>query len=460
VVQLATLLCAAFILFAFRRDARERRAPSPALWIPFVWFALSVSKPITYWLYPGQFVAFSQRLAFQQQRFELVQNNPHERILLTALIVLGLIALSRRWGKLVLRVKDNLWLSVFFLYGLVSVSWADYQGVAAKRWIRGAGDLLMVLLIVSDADPEAALDRILRRCAILLIPLSLLFAKFYPQMGRIYTVFGRQMWVGVTGHKNQLGLLCAFCGIFLVWRMLKKWPSVDVLDGALIAVTMYLLIKANSQASMVVFLLGGIILLIQRRAKTDARKLARMLIASLVALFLLQGVMIAVLNQSLSTVFFTAANRDVSLTGRVPLWKELVATGARRPLFGAGYSGFWSGDSVPDVWRKVGWTPTTGHNGYIDIFLDLGIAGLLIVLFFLIHTQKAIMASYGSHVNFARLKFCFFVMVLFHNFAESSLGKANSLLWLLLMLSSLVYIRKAPDASAEPPRPGDPELTP
>jgi len=449
VAQLATLLCAGFILLAFRKDLRERPNASKALWLPFVWFALSVAKPITYWLYPGQFVAFSQRLAFQQQRFEIVQNNPHERILLTALLCLGLLVLVKRKSAFVLRVRDNAWLFVFFLYSFISIGWADYQGVALKRWIRGIGDLVMVLVIVSEVDPEEALDTVLRRCAILLIPLSILLAKFYPRMGRIYTVFGRQMWVGVTGHKNQLGLLCAFLGIFLIWRMLKKWPVLDYVDAALLGITMYLLVKADSQASMVVLILGAGILLLQRLAKTDPRKITRILIFVLIAVFVLQAVLIAFVGRSLSDMFFTAADRDTSLTGRVPLWRELLITGSRRPFFGAGYAGFWSGDAVRDVWQRVGWTPTTGHNGYIDTFLDLGIAGLLIMLFFLIRTYRTILASYDTEAGFARLKLCFFVMILFHNFAESSLGKANSLLWLLAMLSSLVYARRAAASGPE-----------
>lgn|GEM_PF-683003 len=437
--QIALLVTIAFIVYALRRDFRERGRSDPGSWISFLWIALGASRSINYWVYPSQAVAFNQRLAWEQQSIDLIQNNPLERNLMIVLIGLGVIALIRRHGRFRLRFEDNGWLFAFYAFSLVSISWSDYQGVALKRWIRFIGDMVAILLILTDADPEKMTDQIIRRVAIILLPLSVLFIRYYGQLGRIYTTYGTQMWVGVTGHKNQLGMLCAYTGVALVWRSLKKWPKVDPLDVVLLALVGYLLAGARSQTSIIVFLLGVVLLVVQSRIKGDVRKFNRGVVTALIAVFVVQSLAVTLLNKSLAPAFFASAGRDSSFTGRVPLWQELVKMGARSPFVGSGFASFWlDTNRVMEVWRRVDWTPTTAHNGYLDTFLDLGIIGLLGLFLLIVQTYKNIMRTSREKPDFGKLKIVFFTMVLFHNFTETSLGKPNSLLWLLFLLSSIM----------------------
>ena len=70
--------------------------------------------------------------------------------------------------------------------------------------------------------------------------------------------------------------------------------------------------------------------------------------------------------------------RDASLTGRAPLWRQVLRAVAERPLLGHGYAGFWSDDSpqVQYLWLLAGWRAPDSHNGYLDTALQLGAAGL------------------------------------------------------------------------------------
>lgn len=458
--QLALLLTIVFMLFSLRRDILEDPHFAPASWISFIWIGLSASRSINYWVYPSQAVAFNQRIAWEQQNIDLVQNNPLERNLMIGLIILGLIALSRRRGRSLIKFEDNSWITFFYLFTLFSISWSDYQGVAIKRWIRFIGDVVAILIILTDLDPEKTMDRIFRRMAIILLPLSVLFIRYYGELGRIYTTYGTQMWVGVTGHKNQLGMLCAYSGIFLVWRGLKKWPKLDFLDAFLLALACYLLIGSKSQTSMIVFLLGILILVSQSRMKGDLTKINRIIVMVLVGLFIIQALAIVFLDKSLAPAFFSAAGRDASFTGRVPLWQELLGMGGRSPFFGTGFSSFWlDSGRVMEVWHRVGWTPTTAHNGYLDAFLDLGLSGLIILFFLMVQTFRSILRTLGSNRELGKLKIVLFVMIIFHNFTETSLGKPNSLLWLLFLFASIFVIPNAGRAS-QSASPGDTRASP
>jgi exopolysaccharide production protein ExoQ len=429
-------------------DFRQGRQFSSGAWISLIWIAIGASRPIASWVHPNMFVAFSQDIGWAQGSIETVQNNPLDRNILIVLMVLGLVALISRRDQFQLNLSDNSWLIAFFALCLISIFWSEYPGIILKRWIRLAGDVIVILLILSETDPQETIYRIIRRMAILFLPLSILLIKFYGQLGRAYTLQGTQMWVGVTGHKNQLGMLCAITGIVLVWRNLTKWPKVDWLDTGLLALAVYLLLGSRSSTSAIVFLLGNFLLVLQFRMKGDVRKLNRAIIIGLILLLIFQGVVIFFLDQSLMPAFFSAAGRDSSLTGRVPLWQKLIAMGGRAPLLGCGFTCFWLDiDRVAEIWKTVGWAATSAHNGYLEIFLDLGIVGLIILFFLLAQTYRNIMRSFQDNPELGKLKLVLFAMVFFHNFTESTLAKANSLLWLLFLLSSIVVRTKPSQAS-------------
>ena len=69
---------------------------------------------------------------------------------------------------------------LFFSYCAVSILWSDYPDVALRRWIKALGDLVMVMIILTDPEPLAALKRFLARTGFLLVPVSVLLIKYYP----------------------------------------------------------------------------------------------------------------------------------------------------------------------------------------------------------------------------------------------------------------------------------------
>lgn len=83
-----------------------------------------------------------------------------------------------------------------------------------------------------------------------------------------------------------------------------------------------------------------------------------------------------------------ALDRDITLTGRVPLWQTLIPMIQDSPILGRGYDAFWNGWGSPaqEVWNQQQWLPPHGHNEFIDITLTLGFAGLILYLGLLLRT--------------------------------------------------------------------------
>src|SRR5205823_3503127 len=125
----------------------------------------------------------------------------------------GWIVLAARTERVRAVLGANKLLVVFFCYCTVSILWSDFPFVAFKRLTKGIGNLTMVLVILSDPNPVAAIRRFFARSGFLLIPLSVLLIKYYPALGRVYNRWSWEAYsTGVSTDKNSLGGVCLIVG--------------------------------------------------------------------------------------------------------------------------------------------------------------------------------------------------------------------------------------------------------
>src|SRR5476651_598197 len=192
---LAFVLTVGFIVFLFRRDFREKPNVTSALWIPILWFLIIGSRTITAWL----------NICGVSVGGSLEEGSPADEMVYFALIVAGLCVLKKRQINLGEILRNNRLLAAFLIYCLVSILWSDFPLVSFKRWIKILGHPIMALIIFTEPDPEEALMRLMKRCAYVLVPVSILFIKYFPQWGR-----GFEQWsgtadnTGITTNKNDL----------------------------------------------------------------------------------------------------------------------------------------------------------------------------------------------------------------------------------------------------------------
>ena len=79
---------------------------------------------------------------------------------------------------------------------------------------------------------------------------------------------------------------------------------------------------------------------------------------------------------------FSLLGKDVTLTGRTGIWSAVFDSIAKRPLLGYGYQAFWlglEGESYRVI-LAVSWVLAQAQNGFLDVMLEMGLAGLAIVL--------------------------------------------------------------------------------
>ena len=308
----------------------------------------------------------------------LEEGSPVDSAIYSALILLAIgILMSRsfEWGNFFSR---NVALVAFLSFALLSISWSDFPFIAFKRWFRDLGNYLVILVALSDPRPLEAVRTLLRRFCYLLIPLSVLLIKYYPEIGRRYDPWtGVAEYTGATTSKNMLGVACLISGLFLFWDMVTRWRErkerrtkrIILVNIAFIAMTLWLLNLSNSATSRLCLVLGCLVIA-AARSKTVKRRpsLLTVPIPLGICLYL---VLAFGLGIDINAELAGAVGRDPTLTGRTVIWSAVLSTHTN-PLLGAGYESFWLGPRLTTVWAQVGVGINEAHNGYLEVYLNLG----------------------------------------------------------------------------------------
>lgn len=442
--KVATLgyLALIWALFWLNRDSKERT--SIALWVPFLWLAIAGSRPLSQWLQSGPSI---------DSPMQVLDGSPPDREMFIVLMVLGLLVLARRPQQVARLLSSNLPLVCFFLYCAVSVFWSEFPAVALKRWIKAMGDLFMVLIVLTEVDHEAAVKRLFSWLAFTLIPLSVLLIKYYPDLGRSYSPWTwTPFYGGVTTNKNTLGMICLLFGLASVWRVVTMCAGERsvfrkrqlIAHGVVIAMALWLFSIANSMTSLSCFLMGAGMLVgihLTRFARKPAFlhvMVAGMVLLSFSTLFL---------NVGSGFVQGAMARDTATLTGRTDVWRIALSM-AGNPIVGTGFESFWLGDRLERMWeynRDI----NQAHNGYLEIYLNLGWIGVILLLWLLVMSYRRIVRAVKQNTENS-LWLAYFAVMVVYNFTEASF-KMVSPIWIVFLLAILA-VSKMPKRSPEVPR--------
>ena len=106
------------------------------------------------------------------------------------------------------------------------------------------------------------------------------------------------------------------------------------------------------------------------------------------------------------------------------------------PLLGTGYESFWLGSRLETVWRAFGGI-NESHNGYLEVYLNLGLIGALLLGGLLISSYRHICRQLASSANLASLSLAFWTIMLFYNMTEAAFK--SHLMWETFLLAAMVH---------------------
>ena len=255
----------------------------------------------------------------------------------------------------------------------MSILWSNYPFISLRRSVTITVCVFYGVYLLDRLGLEGAI-RLFVYTASCLALLSIVAYVAVPTVGRDTAEGYSNAMRGVFAAKNTAGmamLLALPCALFLGSRPGAK-------RAAWVGVLMLLVVTLGATRSATSMLIALIVIGLGSRL---------WLRGSSGRLLWTAAVMAVAITVAFTLVFwpdqiFPLIGRDSSLTGRVPLWEECFKMIVQRPLLGYGYSGFWNSDSrdVQYLWRIIGWEAPNGHDGYIDILLQIGAIGLFLYM--------------------------------------------------------------------------------
>ncbi|WP_238993704.1 O-antigen ligase family protein [Calothrix sp. PCC 6303] len=267
--------------------------------------------------------------------------------------------------------------------------------------------------------------------------MSLFVCLAVPEIG-IHTLDHPGAWKGVYGYKNNLSSMMVICGFTFFLLPINSQNILQKLykyGGLGLAIAIVLL--STSKTSLVISVTLFLILTFYRNYRWQGK----LSIVFLDLLILLLGGLVTIILSSWSELL-TSLGRDPTLTGRTPMWGVALTRLMERPLLGFGRGAFWEPNSpyAREAGLAVanGFIPPHGHNGFIDLGLDVGLIGVaLFAISFLIAYFRSLKVAYAT-TNSENLWFLAFLLFLFmNNITESFLLYKSNIYWTFYVSTAL-----------------------
>jgi exopolysaccharide production protein ExoQ len=314
-----------------------------------------------------------------------------------------------RLGKLA--TPHMIWLLVYLAFAGTSVLWAFQPGPSLVRFTQ---QVMVVISIALPAMLARDMSRSLFLCFALILILNILFAPPPNETG----------WGGYFLDKNSLGQFTAIAFILALHEAL--YPGFRRAVGMLIVVI----------ASTILFLAGS-------KTSLGFAFLAPLLAAATLIIKRTTRISPAIIIFTIVTfgVYFKGKVgwyifHDTTFTGRTLIWDFLLQEIESRPLLGWGYQSFWLVPNSP-AFQAPGWVSLMpeGHNGYMDVTVELGYVGLACLIMFIMTALHAAGRLANRDPARAWLMLSLIIFVIAHNLLETSWMRGYNLVWMVFLVT-------------------------
>lgn len=303
---------------------------------------------------------------------------------LSMLVVLATLSLVARRHDIEWHGLLPISLLVFVGWAAISVFWSQYQWATLGSVVYLASVTMLgiyVALVRDTIQIARAFGDVLRVMLALSIaleifsgilidtPLPFLFVGGHiAELGPIQGIFGT---------RNQLGVV-ALIGLItfvteLRTRSVPRWTGIA--SVTLAGGTLLLARSPVAFGTLVVVVFAAAALLVLRRLSEQRKRIGQigLLVVSIAA---------AATAWGLRTQLIAAFSASAELKLRLELWAQMRALIPLHELEGWGWVGHWRKDVLPftSFLNFSDRAPTSGLNAYLDVWLQLGLIGLLAFL--------------------------------------------------------------------------------
>jgi O-antigen ligase len=333
-------------------------------------------------------------------------------------------------------------LVAYLAFAGATVFWAFKPEVAFVRFFSQVMVVTATVLPVMLSRPGTDTIRVMFLCFAIGSFLNVFFVFDRPIAPFNNEEFG---FKGYFTDKNALGQFAAIGFLLALNEILHAgFRRVSGIIVIIVMAWLVLVSKSKTSFALALFapLLAGLVLSAGRMMRVSSATVLLAILGGYEVFSIVSGF-------SMNRVsYFVFGNANYS--GRIFIWYFLESRIAERPLLGWGYQSFWLVGADGPSLAAGGWIGQMphGHNGYLDVRVETGYVGFLMLLGFLITTLYAIgrVADRNFGVAWMYLTLAYFVM--FDNFLESVWMRGPHTLWLVFLI---VAAQAARDSQSFPP---------
>ncbi len=317
------------------------------------------------------------------------------------------------------------------LYAIASACWSQDPILSLRSGLSLLVDTLFAFYLAARFSHRQQMDLIMVTGACV-AALSIALALFWPQFGVDHQLH-EGAWQGLFTQKN----VCAESMLFLLtpaFAFTSRGRYGQVLRAAYVVLCLLVILMTQSRTgwAMTLCYLGFIGTL--RALGSFARKDLLPIVGIAFAAF---ASAITVMIQY-PLILLSLLSRSDSLSGRAQIWGAVTASILRQPIGGYGFDAFWSllHDEASRVFAATGWVVTSAHNGFLNVTLELGLVGFVLVAATFVQAFRHASAAFHPRRS-AYVDWCTGIvfLTLVYNLDERTLMATQYLPWILYVVA-------------------------
>lgn len=312
--------------------------------------------------------------------FELVRARLElRRLPLLLFASLGVMALSVAWSayrfESVLGVIGTLVTTVFAVFLASCLTWPEIVDALARALRAALALSLLFELIVAVFVRDKVLPFFVDYSDLEKIPNAFYWSRdVLFEGGRIQ---------GIVGNANILAMIALLALIAGTAKIIGgRGSTASFIGWSVLAVGILVLTRSTT-----VLLAGAAVAIVSLLAWFARRGSGRRRVATAITLLAGAG-LVATFAVAFRGPLLALAGRSADLTNRLDIWAAVTDLATQRPLAGWGWISYWAPWVAPfdDLAVIRGVTYLQAHNAWLDVYLQLGVIGLVVIGLFVLTT--------------------------------------------------------------------------
>jgi exopolysaccharide production protein ExoQ len=317
------------------------------------------------------------------------------------------------------------------ILALVSSLWSQFPMRSLQYAFFMVVNICFALYLFDRFEPRQLL-RVLFLFGWIVVLFSIVLSVFFPQYGISHRGDTLGEWNGIFVDKNTCSVvICYLLPVAFYVPLSGFWSRVS--RFAYICASLLLIVMSESRTGWIVTAI--ILVYIGELSLFHSFKRADRMLVIAGSVFV--ALLIILLGAGHYAMLTYAMGKDPTMSGRTVIFSAAFVSILKHPIIGYGYSAFWNGlvGESANVSLAMHWITPAVDNGYLSIWLELGVVGLFLFIVSLVQAIKnAFFCSRFRNSYYISWCSCILIMAVISNTAERMIMIPNYLPWILYVV--------------------------